>query len=72
MSAIPVQPVPEQGQIALLRQGRYIIMDVRASSLSSGQQSAQHLVSATSVEDDALGQEIQVIWDTEGRSPQAG
>lgn len=65
MSAIPVQPVPEQGQIALLRQGRYVITDVRASSLSSGQQRAQHLVSATSIEDDALGQEIQVIWETE-------
>ncbi|MGC4044835.1 MAG: DISARM system SNF2-like helicase DrmD [Armatimonas sp.] len=65
MSRATVTAVPEQGQIAVLRQGRYVITDVRPSQLPAGGGTPQHLVSASSIEDDALGEEIQVIWETE-------
>ena len=60
-------PIPEQGQIAEIRQRRYIVTDVRASALPAVAPLArpQHLVTATSIEDDALGEEVQVVWEAE-------
>jgi hypothetical protein len=58
--------IPEQGQLAVVRQRRYVVTDVRSGV--SGAQIAdqpQHLVSLTSIEDDALGEELQVIWEIE-------
>ena len=65
MSGNVMYQVPEQGQIALLRQGRYVVTDVRASQLPTGQGKPQHLVTAASIDDDALGEEIQVVWEAE-------
>jgi superfamily II DNA or RNA helicase len=58
--------VPEQGQLALVRQRRYVVTDVRrgVNGTAIGTQ-AQHLISLTSIEDDALGEELQVIWEIE-------
>jgi len=61
--------VPEQGQLVEVRQRKYVVMDVVASApldtpLHRGN-GTHHLVSLTSVEDDALGEELQVIWETE-------
>src|SRR5260370_31612466 len=61
-----LRSVPEQGQLAVVRQRRYVVTDVRRG-LSAPQldERPQHLVSLTSVEDDALGEELQVIWEIE-------
>ncbi len=61
---------PEQGQLVDVRQRRYIVAEVTKSTLPvSPLQLAggapQHLVTLTSVEDDALGEELQVIWEIE-------
>jgi hypothetical protein len=58
--------IPEQGQLAVVRQRRYVVTDVR-SGVSGGQiaERPQHLVSLTSIEDDALGEELQVMWEIE-------
>lgn len=61
---MPSSTAPEQGQIVEVRQRRYVVTDVRTSELPS-QNAPQHLVDATSIEDDALGEEIQLIWETE-------
>src|SRR5271157_6066384 len=61
---------PEQGQLVTVRQHRYIVKEVAKSTLPdrplkvSGN-GAQHLVALSSVEDDALGEELQVIWELE-------
>lgn len=66
-------PLPEQGQLVDVRQRRYIVNDVvkgalpvsalhPLQTLDSG---PQHLVTLTSVEDDALGEELQVVWEIE-------
>jgi ERCC4-related helicase len=62
--------IPEQGQIVEVRQRRYVVADIRQSTLPldplhSGDSTPQHLVSLSSVEDDALGEELQVIWEIE-------
>jgi SNF2 family DNA or RNA helicase len=61
---------PEQGQLVDVRQRRFVVTDVRKSLLPinpllSGNLQPQHLVTISSVEDDALGEELQVIWELE-------
>src|ERR1700694_4538199 len=61
-----LRSVPEQGQLAVVRQRRYVVTDVRRGAVTTQPlQQPQHLVSLTSIEDDALGEELQVIWEIE-------
>jgi hypothetical protein len=61
---------PEQGQLVTVRQRHYVVTEVAKSTLpdrplkASGNE-AQHLITLSSVEDDALGEELQVIWEIE-------
>ena len=61
--------VPEQGQLVEVRQRRYVVTDVAGSAhpisaLAPGGK-PQHLIALSSLEDDALGEELQVIWELE-------
>jgi superfamily II DNA or RNA helicase len=61
---------PEQGQIVEVRHRRYVVADVAKSTLARSPleptfTAVQHLISLASVEDDALGEELQVIWELE-------
>lgn len=63
-----VGSIPEQGQLAEVRHRRYVVSDVRRSVAprsATHPGEPQHLVSLVSVEDDALGEELQVIWELE-------
>src|SRR5215469_13179486 len=55
-------PIPEQGQLVDVRQRRYVVTEVEASTLPASPlkpaQPVQHLVTLASVEDDALGEEL--------------
>jgi hypothetical protein len=61
---------PEQGQLVEVRQRRWVVTDVTTSALPepgavvSGP-APQHLVALSSVDDDALGEELQAIWELE-------
>ena len=62
--------IPEQGQLVDVRQSHFVVTDIHQTQLperltASSRQTAQHLVSLSSVDDDALGQELQVIWELE-------
>jgi len=65
----PVPPDP--GQLVTVRQRRYVVTELKESAvpvaaLTSLDESApQHLVSLQSVEDDGLGEELQVVWEVE-------
>ena len=53
-----------------VRRRRYVVVDIASSTLppdmfASRVFQAQHLVTLSSVEDDALGEELQVIWEIE-------
>ncbi|MGH9837858.1 MAG: DISARM system SNF2-like helicase DrmD [Blastocatellia bacterium] len=69
MAAAAVSP-PEQGQLVNVRQRQYVVSDIVKSALPAGplrplNGQGQHLVMLSSVEDDALGEELQVIWELE-------
>jgi SNF2 family DNA or RNA helicase len=58
--------VPEQGQIVKVRQRTYTVTEVRQSAIPTQSNAEKtHLVSLASVEDDALGETLQVVWETE-------
>lgn len=59
---------PEQGQLAEVRQRRYVVTDVVGSVLPAQpafSPNGQNLVTLSSIEDDALGEELQVVWELE-------
>src|SRR5882724_158631 len=64
-----IAAVPEQGQLVIVRQRAYTVTDIRQSSIATGatsvQSTGQHLVILSSIEDDALGEELQVVWELE-------
>ena len=78
-SSAPMPPTPpEPGQLVEVRRRRYVVGEVlpgsvpgrlgdgRGGALLSGPPEApQHLVTLSSIEDDALGEELQVVWELE-------
>lgn len=65
-----LQAVPEQGQIVTVRQRRYVVTDVQGSALPSTplaleKAEGQHLLTLSSIEDDGLGETLQVVWEIE-------
>lgn len=72
VTSMSASPVPEQGQLVEVRQRQYVVSEVRPSTLPTAPLSPgslppapQHLIGLTSIEDDALGEELQVIWELE-------
>lgn len=61
--------VPEAGQLVEVRQRRYVVIEIATSTLPDSPLfpagEPQHLVTLASVEDDALGEELQVLWELE-------
>ncbi len=65
-----IKAIPEQGQLVKVRQRLYVVTDVRQTTLPVGvlfskATPAQHLVLLSSIEDDGLGEELQVVWELE-------
>jgi hypothetical protein len=61
---------PEQGQLVNVRQRQWVVSEVAKSTLPAGplhplDDQPQHLITLSSVEDDGLGEELQVIWELE-------
>lgn len=61
---------PEQGQLVNVRQRQWVVTEVAKSTLEPPAlqplgNGLQHLVMLSSVEDDALGEDLQVIWELE-------
>src|SRR6266852_4438443 len=68
--AVAANSPPEQGQLVSVRQRQWVVSEVAKSTLPESPLDAvngqrQHLVSLSSVEDDGLGEELQVIWELE-------
>src|SRR5215813_15631490 len=69
MSVATANP-PEQGQLVSVRSRQWIVTNVRPSTLPTSAlkptfAGPQHLLTLASVEDDGLGEELQVIWEIE-------
>jgi superfamily II DNA or RNA helicase len=68
--AIGVASPPEQGQLVTVRQRQWVVSEVAKSALPESplqtvNDYGQHLVTLASVEDDGLGEDLQVIWELE-------
>jgi superfamily II DNA or RNA helicase len=62
--------IPEQGQLVQVRSRRWVVNGVKPSGLPASAMQLpiarpQHLLTLTSVEDDGLGEELQVVWEIE-------
>jgi hypothetical protein len=62
--------IPEQGQLVSVRSRPWVVNDVKPSSLPTPAMKLpvaerQHLLTLSSVEDDGLGEELQVVWEIE-------
>lgn len=54
--------LPEPGQLVEVRRRQWVVAEVSASKLGSVQQNA---ITLSSIDEDALGEELQVIWEIE-------
>ena len=59
---ISYRNIPEPGQLVEVRRRQWVVAEVDASKLGSVQ---QHAVTLASIDEDALGEELQVIWEIE-------
>ena len=62
--------VPEIGQVVAVRQRRFVISEKKLShfesnTLATDKGDKTHLLNLVSIEDDALGEELQIIWELE-------
>lgn len=62
--------LPEPSQVVIVRQRPFTVVDIKASQLPlpaqvNDSQTRQHLVRLSSVEDEELGEELEVIWELE-------
>lgn len=59
--------VPEIGQLAIVRKRPFVVTEIIPSAPGLGGDAARpnHLIKLSSVEDDGLGEELQVIWELE-------
>jgi hypothetical protein len=69
MSTVAPSP-PEQGQLVSVRSRHWMVTEVSPSTLppdrlQAGLDGPQNLLTLSSVEDDGLGEELQVIWEIE-------
>jgi hypothetical protein len=62
-----VQTTPEVGQLAIVRKRPFVVTEIIPSAPGLGGEATKssHLVKLSSVEDDGLGDELQVIWELE-------
>lgn len=63
-------PLPEPGQIVIVRQRPFVVNDIVTSTLPlpatvQDQSARQHLLRLSSMEDEGLGEELSVIWELE-------
>jgi hypothetical protein len=56
--------IPEPGQLVEVRRRQWIVSDVDAGSVHKDVPK-QHLIRMSSIDEDALGEEIEVLWEIE-------
>lgn len=63
--AVRFDAIPEPGQLVEVRRRQWVVTDVSSGALSSMSNGDQHLVGLSSLDEDSLGEEIQIIWQIE-------
>lgn len=57
--------IPEPGQLVEVRRRQWVVNEVEGSAFGTGPTKEQHLVTLSSLDEDALGEVLQVIWQLE-------
>ena len=70
MASSSLVQAPMEGQVVRVRQRLYIVSQVAKSNINYAQlneksSQSQNLVTLTSIEDDAIGETLQIIWELE-------
>jgi len=62
-----MQRLPEVGQLAIVRKRPFVVTEIIPSAAGFGGNGSErnHLIKLASVEDDGLGEELQIIWELE-------
>ena len=58
-----VGEVPEPGQLVEVRRRQWVVSDVQGHAFEANGE--QHIVTLSSLDEDALGEESQVVWQIE-------
>lgn len=61
---VPVVAPPEPGQLVEVRRRQWVVAD-RQASVGNGHSPGQNLVTLSSIDEDSLGEQIEVIWEIE-------
>ncbi|OUS30682.1 helicase [Gammaproteobacteria bacterium 45_16_T64] len=56
---------PEPGQLVSVRRRQWVVADILASTPENSSIPPQHLVTLSSIDEDGLGEQLQVIWEIE-------
>ena len=56
---------PEPGQLVEVRRRQWVVADVDAAQLDSERPAPQHCVTLSSIDEDGLGEELEVVWEIE-------
>lgn len=60
-----VVSVPEPGQLVEVRRRQWVVADVWASASSNGPASRNHFLTLSSLDEDSLGEQLEVLWEIE-------
>lgn len=60
-----VVATPEPGQLVEVRRRQWVVSDVVSSAAEEGFRSPQHCLTLASIDEDSLGEELEVIWEIE-------
>ena len=61
----PIIAPPEPGQLVEVRRRQWTVADVQASASDDAISSTQHCLILSSIDEDSLGEQIEVIWEVE-------
>jgi SNF2 family DNA or RNA helicase len=62
---VSIRSAPEPGQLVEVRRRQWIVSDVNASQPEKLSSVSQHYVSLSSIDEDGLGEILEVIWEIE-------
>ncbi len=61
----PYISTPEPGQLVSVRRRQWVVADIAASEPINSGYPLQHMVTLSSIDEDGLGEELQVVWEIE-------
>jgi superfamily II DNA or RNA helicase len=64
-ATVSVTSSPEPGQLVEVRRRQWVVADLQTSPSRNGHSSPQHFVTLSSIDEDSLGEQIEVVWEIE-------